>query len=92
MASTDMSLDVGTAAVVQPFTRTALGFIPGNLFLSVETESVRFWYSGSNPTPSSGHLIGAGGNAVFRKTAEIENLKLIATAGTARISATVGGS
>lgn len=92
MASQDLTFDVNNTVAVQRFHRNVLGFVPGNLFLTVEDVSIRFWYGGITPTPASGHLLAPGSNITFRKTAEIENLKIIATTGTARIFATVGGT
>jgi len=88
----DLIIDVNAATHVHPFRRETLGYAPGSLLLTVESSNIRFWYGGTTPTASSGHLLNAGGSLVFTKTAEIENLKMIATTGTARIYATVGGS
>jgi hypothetical protein len=91
MAFYEGSLPITSTQVEQPFTRDRIGFIPGNLYLSVETASVRFRYGGESPTTGSGHLLAANSNAVFTKTSEIENLKLIAISTSAMIHYTIEG-
>jgi hypothetical protein len=88
----DMTFNVGTMTAVQPFRREILGFAPGSLLISVEGQDVRFWYGGGSPTTATGHKLVVGAFSRFVKTAEIEALKIISTAGTAIVSATVGGS
>ena len=87
----DMNFTVSDTKALKPFTRELVGFIPGGLLLSPETQHIRFWYGGTTPTADSGHLIYAGGSARFTKTNEIENLQIIAVTGTAEIFATVSG-
>ena len=89
--SVDMPLEVSSTRAIQPFTRDLLGFNPGTLLLSVEVQNIRFWYGGSAPTSTSGHQLVVGAFSRFTKTSEIENLQMIAVAGTARVFATVGG-
>jgi len=87
----DMPLEVSSTVAIRPFTRELLGFNPGSLLLSVEVQNIRFWYGGSKPTTTSGHPLVVGASARFTKTSEIEDLWMIAVAGTARVFATVGG-
>lgn len=80
-----------TTTPIQPFTREQVGFVPGNVYLSVEVQNVRYRYGGGTPSTTDGHLLFANTSLTFRKTSEIERLKLCSTTGTAIIQATVEG-
>lgn len=80
-----------TTTPIQPFTRDKVGFIPGNIYLTVEAQNVRFRYGGGVPNATAGHLIFANTSLIFHKPSEIERLKLCSTTGTAIIHATVEG-
>ncbi len=85
------SFEVDAVDFVQPFQRDAVGFNPGTVYFTVETQNVRLRYGPKSPTPTDGHLIFAGGEKVFDQSMDILNLKFIAVTGTATVQFTVKG-
>ena len=80
-----------SGTVVRPFTEEALGFCPGHLFITVESNNIRFFYGGKTPSTSYGHIGYSTGSYTFTKQREIENLRMISASGTAVIHYTVAG-
>lgn len=91
MSFYEVTLQVPSSEAIQPFTKEKVGFEPGNVFFSVETQNVRYWYGGSEPSTISGHLILENQWISFSKSREVKELRIIAIAGTATIQATVEG-
>lgn len=91
MAYYEDVIDVNSTTVQQPFTRELVGFLPGYAHLTVETQNVRYFYSGQTPATDNGHIIYANDSAIFDKASDITNIKLIAETGTARITVTLKG-
>lgn len=75
----------------QPFTEQALGFVAGNVYLSVETQNIRVWYDNKRiPTSTDGHPLYAGGGYTFYGQ-DAAGLKMIAVTGTAKVTYTAKG-
>jgi hypothetical protein len=91
MAFYEGCFQVTSTAIEQPFTEAQVGFLPGNVFITVENQNVRYRYGDADPTTTAGHLLVATAGAVFSKPREIINLKFISTSGTATIQFTVEG-
>jgi len=76
--------------VSQPFTEEAIGFKAGILYLTTETNNIRFWFLGREPTTAEGHILYTGTGYTFTAP-DIEDLKLIAVTGTATVSYSAKG-
>ena len=91
MAYKEDTINLTTSKVEQPFTAEALGFVPGHLFITVESANMRFWYGGKIPTSGEGHIGFANISYTFYKRQEIENLRMISQSGTSVVRYTVSG-
>ena len=82
---------ITTTDVQQPFTEAALGFIPGNVYMSIETQNLRIWYDNNRtPTPTEGHPLYAGASYTFVGP-DVVGMKMIAETGTAKVTYTAKG-
>lgn len=68
-----------TAAKLTPTTTALVGKKACRITVSCETNPVRFCFDGTTPTTSLGHLLAVGERATFEGTANLSNLKFIAT-------------
>jgi len=84
-------MSITSTQVAQPFTVEAIGFPPGSVFITVETQNIRYWFGGREPTPTEGHIMYTGAPYGFTFRQDVENLKMIAASGTAKISYTIKG-
>jgi len=74
-----------TSSVYRPTGQTAAS----KAFITVEDNPIRYWYDGSDPTSTSGHLAAAGATIELEPLEDIENFKCIrATAADAAIKVT----
>jgi len=74
-----------TSSVYRPTGQTAAS----KAFITVEDNPIRYWYDGSEPTPTSGHLANAGDKIELEPLEDIENFKCIrATTADAAIKVT----
>ena len=83
--------EVGTSEAKQPFTIEQVGFQPGSVHLTVESQNVRYRFGKLTPSTNDGHLIYSGGSETFTSSIDIQNLKFIAVTGTAIVQYTVKG-
>lgn len=90
MAHKENILYVTSTKHQQPFSKDVLGFAPGNVYLSVEDQNARIWYGGRTPTADEGHPLLAGASYSFNAP-DLENFKVIAETGTAKIFFTAKG-
>jgi hypothetical protein len=82
---------VGNAAAKQPFIHELIGFAPGNAFITVETNSIRYRYGGATPDVADGHLLEVGQSIVVHAP-DVENFKAISTsANGSKLVATIKG-
>ena len=83
-------LTISSTNAEQPFTEEAIGFVPGNVYISVETQNLRVWYDGRTPTATEGHPLYAGASYTFYSP-DVMNLKMIAETGTSTVTYTAKG-
>ncbi len=61
---------------------------PKGAFLSIESNPIRFYSHGSDPTSTDGHEIPAGGNITISGHRNVADLKMIAIGGAATVQIT----
>jgi hypothetical protein len=59
-------------------------------YVTVETQAIRWWDDGTNPTTTAGHLTAAGSSITLNGRDNVVNFKCIATAGTATVFGSLG--
>jgi len=75
----------------QPFLRQLIGFEPGNAYVTVEINAIRYRYGGSDPNAADGHLLEVGQNIVIHAP-DVEEFRAISTvAGGSKIVVTIKG-
>ena len=58
------------------------------IFLTVETNSIRFRIDGGDPDANDGHIVIAGGNVYLIDSKSVRNLRMIAVGGSATVIVT----
>ena len=58
------------------------------IFVTVETNSIRFRIDGGDPDANDGHVVIAGGNVYLIDSKSVRNLRMIAVGGTATVIVT----
>lgn len=59
------------------------------VFISVETQAIRYCYDGTTPTASKGHPVAAGGSFTVYGFENVANLRMISQTGTAVLDVTL---
>jgi hypothetical protein len=82
---------VSNAEAKQPFLRELIGFIPGNAYITVETNSIRYRYGDATPDTNDGHILDVGFSIILHAP-DVENFKVISIwPGGSKLVATVKG-
>lgn len=77
--------------VKQPFLESLVGFPPGNAYITVEINAIRYRYGGSDPATNDGHVLEPG-NGIVIHAPDVEEFRAISTsAGGSKVVFTVKG-
>jgi hypothetical protein len=57
---------------------------------TVETQSIRYWEDGTDPTTSEGHLVASGGSFIVEGSDAIRKFRVIAVTGSPKIHVSFG--
>lgn len=91
MAFWETTVYVTNTATIQPFLRELVGFIPGNAYITVEINPIRFRYGGSDPNAADGHLREVGQEITIHAP-DVEEFRAISTsAGGSKLVVTIKG-
>ena len=75
----------------RPFIHELIGFEPGNAYVTVEINPIRYRYGGSDPNTADGHLLEVGQGIVVHAP-DVEEFRAISTsAGGSKLVVTIKG-